>query len=59
MVELDGHSHANQVEYDEERTKHLEQKGWRVKRFTNREVEKDLEAVLKVILEDLTQLENH
>jgi len=54
VIELDGHSHANQKEYDLALTKWLTAQGWQVRRFTNSEVEKDLEAVLKVILEDLT-----
>ncbi|MBI3244472.1 MAG: endonuclease domain-containing protein [Chloroflexi bacterium] len=54
VVELDGDSHADQVEYDEERTKWLnEQKHYRVIRFTNREVNENIEAVVEKIREEL------
>ena len=53
VVEVDGHTHANQVEYDAARTEWLEAHGWQVLRFTNREVENNIEAVLVVISEVL------
>jgi very-short-patch-repair endonuclease len=52
IVELDGHTHANQVEYDQARTAWLESHGWRVRRFTNSEIEKNLEGVLATIIDD-------
>jgi very-short-patch-repair endonuclease len=52
VVEVDGDSHAIQVEYDAARTDWLnEQKHYRVLRFTNREVQHNIEAVLEAILE--------
>jgi very-short-patch-repair endonuclease len=47
-VELDGHHHAEpgQQRYDQARTEWLQQQGLRVLRFTNREVETNLEGVL-------------
>lgn len=51
VVEIDGDSHAEQVEYDTARTQRLESRGCRVIRFTNREVCNQLEAVLEAILE--------
>ena len=53
IVEVDGHSHANQTEYDTARTKWLESRGWRVLRFTNRDVAQNVEGVLKAIAEAL------
>lgn len=54
IIELDGDTHASQVEYDEARTEWLNKHGWRVMRFTNRDVESNLEGVLKVVAETLT-----
>ena len=49
IIELDGSQHLEQEEYDEERTKFLEAKGYRVLRFWNHDVMSDVETVLKVI----------
>jgi len=49
VVEIDGHSHASQVEYDEERTAWLERRGYKVTRFTNEQVNRQLDAVLAEI----------
>jgi very-short-patch-repair endonuclease len=38
VVEVDGDSHAGQVEYDAQRTDWLEAQGYRVVRFTNQDV---------------------
>ena len=52
VIEVDGDTHADQVEYDEERTQWLnEQKHYRVIRFTNDDVHRNLNAVLERILE--------
>ena len=51
VVELDGDSHASQVDYDRRRTEWLEARGYRVLRFTNREVANNLEGVLGAILQ--------
>ncbi|MBN1137749.1 MAG: DUF559 domain-containing protein [Anaerolineae bacterium] len=51
VVEIDGDSHLDQVEYDAERTAWLEAQGYRVIRFTNREVQRQTAAVLEVILQ--------
>ena len=51
IVELDGDSHANQPEYDADRTAWLEKHGYRVQRFTNDEINHNLEAVLQAILD--------
>src|SRR5215213_11700492 len=49
IVELDGSQHLEQKEYDDERTKYLELRGYRVLRFWNNDVMQDIEIVLKVI----------
>jgi very-short-patch-repair endonuclease len=54
VIEIDGDSHASQVEYDQTRTEWLARHGWRVLRFTNREVERNLENVMRVIADRLT-----
>ena len=54
VIEVDGDSHADRVEYDTERTQWLnEQKHYRVVRFTNDEVSHHIEAVLERIVEVL------
>jgi len=49
IIELDGSQHLEQKEYDEERTKYLEARGYRVLRFWNNDVLNNTEAVVKVI----------
>jgi len=51
VVEIDGDSHADQIKYDEKRTKWLEYQGYRIIRFTNREVLNQLPAVLEKIMQ--------
>ena len=50
VLELDGDSHIDQFEYDVERQRKLEESGFRVLRFGNDDVLKDLDAVLAAIL---------
>jgi len=49
-IELDGSQHLEQKEYDEDRTKYLESVGYRVIRFWNKDVMKDIEGVILAIL---------
>ena len=49
IIELDGSQHLEQEEYDNERTKYLETRGYRVLRFWNNDVMNEIETVLKVI----------
>lgn len=49
VIELDGSQHLEQEEYDSERTAFLQSKGYRVLRFWNNDVMKDIDSVLKVI----------
>jgi very-short-patch-repair endonuclease len=51
VIELDGDSHAQQTDYDTERTRWLqEQKGYRVIRFTNEDVHRNVEAVVELTM---------
>ncbi len=50
IIEVDGASHLDQEEYDEERTRWLEEeKGYRVIRFTNTEILRNINEVLEAI----------
>jgi very-short-patch-repair endonuclease len=49
IVELDGGQHAEQVAYDAGRTEHLEDCGWTVLRFWNRQVLENSEGVAMAI----------
>ncbi len=51
IVEVDGDVHLDQEEYDKERDHDLEIRGLRVIRFTNTQVNRELETVLAIILE--------
>jgi len=51
VVKIDGDSHTDQIKYDEKWTKWLEYQGYRVIRFTNREVLNQLSAVLEKIMQ--------
>ncbi len=50
VIEVDGDVHALQQEYDAARTDQIEALGYRVLRFTNNEVFRQLDAVLEHIL---------
>ena len=49
IIEVDGGQHLEQQEYDTQRTEFLRSKGYRVLRFWNHEVLKELDAVLEEI----------
>ena len=49
VIELDGGQHAEQITYDQERTKFLKKLGYRVIRFWNNEVCTNLLGVLENI----------
>ncbi len=53
VVEIDGGYHDNIVENDLKRQGHLEAKGWTVIRFSDKEVEEDVEAVARAITWEL------
>ena len=51
IIEIDGVSHDNQVEYDLDRTAWFESQGYQVIRYTNQEVKENCSAVVESILE--------
>ena len=53
IVEIDGGHHAEQINQDQERTKFLESKGYKILRFWNNEVLNNIEGVLQTISENL------
>ena len=53
VIELDGDSHDFTADADAERTRQLEQLGYQVIRFTNKDVFEHLEGVLVVIAQTL------
>ncbi len=55
-IEIDGDSHADQVDYDQARMAYLNERGYTVIRFTNREVFKQVDAVLQVIADECRRL---
>ena len=54
IVEADGGQHADRAGYDEERTRFLEAKGYRVVRFWNNDVMGNIEGVMQAIAMALT-----
>jgi very-short-patch-repair endonuclease len=54
VVELDGGQHAERIKVDESRTFFIGQLGYRVLRFWDNEVMKDIEAVLEEIVRVLS-----
>ena len=52
IIEMDGSQHLEQdaSRYDEERTKYLESQGYKVIRFWNKDVMKDIEGVIRAII---------
>ncbi len=55
VIELDGGQHTERAEYDAQRTAYLEKHGYRVIRFWNNEVLKNIEGVWQVIEEALKE----
>ncbi len=60
IIEVDGsiHNEPGAKEADEVRQKDLENWGYNIIRFTNQEVMKNSEAVIKIITEKILQLNN-
>jgi very-short-patch-repair endonuclease len=56
VIEIDGDIHDNQKEYDIGRTAEMEKYGIKVIRFSNSEVENDIEKVINSIKNNLTQI---
>ncbi|MCD6544654.1 MAG: class I tRNA ligase family protein, partial [Flavobacteriaceae bacterium] len=57
IIEVDGEIHESQIEKGEQRTKKLENKGYKVVRFTNEEVLEDIDAVIFKIKNELESRE--
>jgi very-short-patch-repair endonuclease len=55
VIELDGSQHLEQIEYDRRRTEYLESRGYRVLRFWNNEVLKNIHGVLNGIWNELNK----
>ncbi len=53
IIEVDGGQHADNILYDEARTKYLEEKNFTVLRFWNNEVTLNTTEVLNIILNRL------
>jgi len=53
IIELDGSQHLEQKDYDEKRTKYLESLGYKVIRFWNNDVMKNMDGVILTILQSL------
>ena len=53
IVELDGGQHADQIAYDEERTRVLGLCGWRVLRFWNNDVLENIDGVAEAIMHEV------
>jgi very-short-patch-repair endonuclease len=49
IIELDGSQHLQQEKYDEERTRYFESLGYKVIRFWNNAVMKDINGVIRAI----------
>ena len=52
IIEVDGPSHQQQTEYDAERTRWLNEQGYRVIRFSNTAVTEQIELVMQAIVEN-------
>lgn len=50
IIELDGSQHLEQEQYDAERTKYFESTGYKVIRFWNNDVMKDMDGVIRAII---------
>ena len=50
IIELDGSQHLEQEAYDQERTKYFESLGYKVIRFWNNDIMKDLKSVILAII---------
>ena len=55
IIELDGgqHNKPDNISYDEERTNYLNSRGYRVLRFWNTDIDKNLKGVYEIILQEV------
>jgi very-short-patch-repair endonuclease len=54
IVEVDGGQHASDVERDAKRSRYLSEEGYRILRFWNNDVLKELDGILEVIARELS-----
>jgi very-short-patch-repair endonuclease len=59
VIEVDGGQHGNQVIYDNNRTQKLQAAGFRVLRFWNNEILKEIESVKEKIWLAVQELQPH
>ncbi len=59
VIEVDGGHHGQQAEYDENRTQELQAAGFRILRFWNSEVLKEIESVREKIWLVVQELQSH
>jgi very-short-patch-repair endonuclease len=57
VIEVDGHIHDRQIEYDMERSRYLEERGFAVMRLSNGKVLRDLPGTLKLIVKAVGTLQ--
>jgi very-short-patch-repair endonuclease len=50
IIEIDGGQHMDAIEYDEQRTRYLERRGYRVLRIWNHDVFKNIQGVMDSVL---------
>jgi very-short-patch-repair endonuclease len=53
VIEIDGETHGDRMQYDHRRTLEFERRGYRVLRFANRDVGNNMEGVLMTIADAL------
>ena len=59
VIEVDGGQHGQQAGYDKDRTQKLQTAGFRILRFWNNEVLKDIESVKEKIWLVVQELQSH
>ncbi len=57
VIEVGGGQHGEQIEYDEQRTQFLQEQGYRVLRFWNRDILTNMDGVLTLILSELGKVQ--
>ena len=55
VIEVDGGQHAEMIVQDDNRTEYLSKSGYKVVRFWNNQVLQETEAVLQVILDEVSE----
>src|SRR3990172_12937668 len=50
VIELDGSEHIEQAEYDAERSRFLESRGYKVIRFWNNQIMNDINGVIRALI---------